>query len=80
MPPLCEPGLVNEIQAVTTSDAKAMARRLAREEGIFAGTSSGANVVAAIHIAQRLWPGATVVTIICDSGLRYLSTDVYRRQ
>ena len=80
VPPLWEPGLVNEIQTVTTSDAKAMARRLAREEGIFAGTSSGANVVASIRIAQRLGPGATVVTIICDSGLRYLSTDVYRRQ
>lgn len=80
VPPLWEPGLVNEIQTVTTSDAKAMARRLAREEGIFAGTSSGANVVAAIRIAQRLGAGATVVTIICDSGLRYLSTDVYRRQ
>ena len=80
VPPLWEPALVNEIQTVTTSDAKAMARRLAREEGIFAGTSSGANVVASIRIAQRLGPGATVVTIICDSGLRYLSTDVYRRQ
>jgi cysteine synthase A len=80
VPPLWEPGLVNEIQTVTTSDAKAMARRLAREEGIFAGTSSGANVVASIRIAQRLGSGATVVTIICDSGLRYLSTDVYRRQ
>lgn len=80
VPPLWEPALVNEIQTVTTSDAKEMARRLAREEGIFAGTSSGANVVASIRIAQRLGPGSTVVTIICDSGLRYLSTDVYRRQ
>ena len=79
VPPLWEPDLVNEIQTVTTSDAKAMARRLAREEGIFAGTSSGANVVAAIRIAQRLGPGATVATILCDSGMRYLSTDVYRR-
>jgi cysteine synthase A len=56
-----------------------MARRLASEEGLFAGTSSGANVVAAIRVAQRLGPGATVATILCDSGLRYLSTDVYRR-
>ena len=55
-----------------------MTRRLAREEGIFAGTSSGANVVAAIRVARSLGPGANVVTIICDSGLRYLSTDVYR--
>jgi cysteine synthase A len=80
VPPLWEPHLVNEIQTVTTTDAKAMARRLASEEGLFAGTSAGANVVVAIRIAQRLGPRATVVTIMCDSGMRYLSTDVYRRQ
>jgi len=79
VPPLWVPELVNEIQTVSSADAKAMARRLAREEGLFAGTSSGANVVAAIRVAQRLGPGATVATILCDSGLRYLSTDVYRR-
>jgi cysteine synthase len=79
VPPLWDPHQVDEIQTVTTADAKAMARRLAREEGLFAGTSSGANVVAAIRIAQRLGPGATVVTLMCDSGMRYLSTDVYRR-
>jgi cysteine synthase A len=77
VPPLWQPELVNEIQTVTTEDAKAMARRLAREEGIFAGTSTGANVVAAIRVAQRLGRDATVVTIAVDSGLRYLSTDVY---
>jgi cysteine synthase A len=54
-----------------------MARRLAREEGIFAGTSSGANIIAAIRVAQQLGPGATVATLMVDSGLRYLSTDVY---
>lgn len=78
IPPLWQPELVSEIQTVTTEEAKQMARRLAREEGIFAGTSSGANVVAAIRVAQRLGPAATVATIIVDSGLRYLSTDVYR--
>jgi len=78
LPPLWEPEEVSEIIAVSTAEAKAMARRLAREEGIFAGTSSGANVVAALHLAQRLGPGATVATIIVDSGMRYLSTDVYR--
>ena len=61
-----------------TDDAKEMARRLAREEALFAGTSSGANVVAAIRVAERLGPGATVVTLMADSGLKYLSTDVYR--
>lgn len=78
LPPLWQPEKVNGIEKVTTEDAKAMARRLAREEGIFAGTSSGANVVAAMRLAERLGAGATVVTILCDSGLRYLSTDVYR--
>jgi cysteine synthase len=78
IPPLWEPSEVNEILAVTTDDAKAMTRRLAREEGIFAGTSSGANVVAALRVGERLGPDATVVTIMVDSGLRYLSTDVYR--
>ena len=77
VPPLWEPDLVNEILPVSTEDAKSMARKLALEEGIFAGTSSGANVSAALKIAERLGPGATVVTIIVDSGLRYLSTDVY---
>ncbi|HWG84136.1 MAG TPA: cysteine synthase family protein [Deinococcales bacterium] len=76
-PPLWQPEEVNEVLTVSTADAKAMARRLARDEGVFAGTSSGANVVAALRIAERLGPGATVATIICDSGLRYLSTDVF---
>jgi cysteine synthase len=77
IPPLWQPELVDEIQTVTTQEAKAMTRRLAREEGIFAGISSGANVVAALRIANRLGPGATVATIIVDSGLRYLSADVF---
>jgi cysteine synthase A len=77
-PPLWEPALVDEVLAVSTADAKEMARRIAREEALFAGTSSGANVVAAIQVARRLGPGANVVTLMADSGLKYLSTDVYR--
>jgi cysteine synthase A len=78
-PPLWEPALVDEIVPVRTDDAKQMARRLAREEALFAGTSSGANVVAAVRVAERLGPDANVVTLMADSGLKYLSTDVYRR-
>jgi cysteine synthase A len=78
IPPLWEPEEVDEILTVTTQEAKTMTRRLAREEGVFAGTSSGANVVAALRVAERLGPEATVVTLVVDSGLRYLSTDVYR--
>jgi len=79
-PPLWEPSLVDEILPVGTDEAKDMARRLAREEALFAGTSSGANVVAAIRVAERLGPGARVVTLLADTGLKYLSTDVYRRR
>jgi cysteine synthase len=79
-PPLFEPSLVDQVLPVRTDDAKNMARRLAREEALFAGTSSGANVVVAIQVAERLGPGATVVTLLADSGLKYLSTDVYRNK
>jgi cysteine synthase A len=79
-PPLWEPGVADEILAVSTAEAEEMARRLAREEAIFGGTSSGANVVAALRVAERLGPGAQVVTLMVDSGLKYLSTEVYRRR
>lgn len=77
LPPIWKAGLADEILQVSTADAKEMARRLARQEAIFAGTSSGANVVAALRIARRLGPGHTVATLACDSGLKYLSTDLY---
>jgi len=78
-PPLWDPSVVDDVVPVPTADAKAMARRLAREEGLFAGTSSGANVVAAIQVARQLGPGAKVVTLMADSGLKYLTTDVFRQ-
>jgi cysteine synthase A len=79
VPPLWDPAVVDEVVTVATEDAKAMTRRIAREEALFAGTSSGANVAAAIQVGERLGPRARVVTLMADSGLKYLSTDVYRR-
>jgi len=76
-PPLLDRSLIDQFIPVSTADAKDMARRLAREEGLFAGTSSGANVIAAIEVARQLGPGKSVVTLMIDSGLKYLNTDVY---
>lgn len=78
VPPLWDPTAATEVMAVSTQEAEEMARRLAREEGLFAGASSGANVVAAVRLAGRLGPGASIVTLLVDSGLKYLTTDVYR--
>ena len=80
VPPLWEASLVDAVEAVATDDAKEMARRLAREEAIFAGTSSGANVVAALRVATRLGAGKRVVTLLPDTGLKYASTDVFARR
>ncbi len=77
MPPLWDPSLADRIIRVSTAEAKEMARRLAREEALFAGTSSGANVVGALRMAKKLGPKATVVTLMVDSGLKYLSTDLF---
>jgi cysteine synthase len=79
VPPLWEPSLVDEVLPVATEAAKEMTRRLASEEALFAGTSSGANVLAAIQVGRRLGPGKKVVTLMADSGLKYMNTDVYRR-
>lgn len=79
VPPAWDANSVNAIDAVFTDDAYAMARRLAAEEGIFAGGSTGANVVAALRVAERLGEGHTVATLAVDSGMKYLSTEVFRR-
>lgn len=79
IPRLWKPNEVEDIFTVSTEEATGMARRLAREEAIYAGTSTGANVVAALRIAAKLGPKATVATIVVDSGLRYVSTDVFRQ-
>jgi cysteine synthase A len=74
VPPLWRDGLADAIERVSTADATAMALRLAREEGVFAGTSTGTNVTAALRLAEQLGPEATVVTIMCDTGMKYLKT------
>lgn len=70
--PLWYDGVADEIDRVSTEEAKAMAFRLAREEGLFCGTSTGANVTAALRLAERLETGSTIVTIMCDTGMKYL--------
>lgn len=70
--PLWEAGIADTIEPVSTEEAKAMMLRLAREEGLFAGTSTGANVVAALRLAESLGEGAHIVTVMCDTGMKYL--------
>ena len=72
--PLWRDDVADGIEQVSTEDALAMALRLAREEGLFAGTSTGANVIAALRLAERMGPGATIVTVMCDTGMKYLKT------
>jgi cysteine synthase len=72
--PLWRDGAADQIERVSTEAAVAMALRLAREEGLFAGTSTGANVVAALRLAEQLGRDATVVTVLCDTGMKYLGT------
>jgi len=72
--PLWQEGIADQIEQVSTAEAMAMAIRLAREEGLFAGTSTGANVIAALRLAEQLGPEATIVTIMCDTGMKYLKT------
>jgi cysteine synthase A len=75
--PLWSPSIADEIAAVSTEEAMAMARRLARTDALFAGTSTGANLVAALETGKRLGKEATVVTVMCDSGIKYVSTGLY---
>jgi cysteine synthase A len=72
--PLWQESIVDRIERVTTEEATAMSFRLAREEGLFAGTSTGANVIAALRLSEQLGPETTVVTIMCDTGMKYLKT------
>ena len=76
-PPHLKPGIYDEARAVDEGEARAMVRRLAKEEGIFAGTSTGLNVVAALNLARELGPGKVVATVAVDTGLKYLSGDLF---
>lgn len=80
MPPLLDPALYNEARGIDEEEGRKMARLMAKEEGIFAGTSSGLNVYAAIQLAKELGPGKTVATVAVDTGLKYLTGDLYAPQ
>lgn len=79
VPEILDRSLIDHVTAVSDEDAEAMARRLAREEGILAGISSGAAAVAAVAEAARLGSDAVVLCILCDSGERYLSTEIFEQ-
>ena len=80
VPGIYAPGLADENVEVMTEDAQEMTRRLAREEGLLVGVSSGANVFAAVRLARSLAPGAVVVTILCDGGGKYLSENFWEER
>jgi len=75
--PLWRDDVADRVELVSTEDAAGMAVRLAREEGLFGGTSTGANVVAALRVAEELGPDDVVVTVMCDSGMKYLSSPLF---
>ncbi len=77
IPPLLDADRYDEVRAIDETAGRSMARRLAAEEGLFAGVSSGLNVVGAIELATELGEGHTVVTVAVDTGLKYLSGDLY---
>jgi cysteine synthase A len=77
MPPHLTPQVYDEARAVDEAEARALARRLAKEEGVFAGTSTALNVVAALKLAKELGPGKVVATVAVDSGLKYLAGDLF---
>ncbi len=77
VPPILNREVIDEVRVITDDDAYEMARRLAREEGLLVGISAGANAYIAIQVAREMGGNARVVTILCDSGLRYLSTRAF---
>ena len=78
VPPLLDRARYDEVRTIDEAEGREMARRLATQEGLLAGTSSGLNVTGAVQLAQQLGEGHTVVTVACDTGLKYLAGDLYR--
>jgi cysteine synthase A len=79
IPPHLEKQYYDNAWGIPEEEAREMVRRLAREEGIFAGTSTGLNVVGALRLAKELGPGRTVVTVAVDTGLKYLNGDLFEK-
>jgi cysteine synthase A len=77
VPPLLKKQNYDQVQSVEEAEARRMAKRLAAEEGIFAGTSMGLNVAAAIKTGKTLRPSGAVVTVACDSGMKYLASGLF---
>jgi len=77
-PPHLTKDMYDEVRVIDENEGRAMAKRVAREEGVFAGTSSGVNIVAAVKLAQELGPGKVVATVAVDTGLKYLAGDLYK--
>ena len=77
-PPHLTKGSYDEVRVIDENAGRAMAKRAAKEEGLFAGTSTGMNLVAALDLARELGPGKVVATVACDTGLKYLAGDLYK--
>ena len=77
-PPHLAKDTYDEVRVIDENAGRAMAKRAAKEEGVFAGTSTGMNLAAALELARELGPGKVVATVACDTGLKYLAGDLYK--
>ena len=77
VPPLLQKAIYDEVLTINEEEARATAKLLAQKEGILAGTSTGLNVAAAIQIGKNLGPNYKVVTVACDSGMKYINSGLF---